>query len=265
VGVKDFVLEQIYSTAALVEEAAVSPGSMIELDWDTAPVLNCLARYQRITLLHYYIYAMIAVHMRRDYSKNSDLYETEDIMRLESSLTAYNVDFVRYSEFDGSIPLEVSDLDDPFYRWFRTNEPAFEEMWERATEEVFFLLFANRRFLVIFNQSISTYLALGNVGIPSEFLTSRGRLRRQSNIPAWVKKAVYCRDHGRCVLCGRDLTNLLSTDRHTHYDHIVPLNLWGINDPCNLQLLCGHCNLEKSGSTVQSRYAYPPWWDEDEA
>src|SRR4029450_12538178 len=113
--------------AALVEEAAVSPDSMIELAWDTAPVLNCLARYQRITILHYYIYAMIAVHMRRDYSKNSDLYETEDIMRLESSLTAYNVDFVRYSEFDGSIPLEVSDLDHPFYRWFRTNETAFEE------------------------------------------------------------------------------------------------------------------------------------------
>lgn len=262
---KDFVLEQIYSTAALVEEAAHDPESMIELAWDTPSVLSCLARYQKITLLHYYIYAMIAVHMRRDYRKNSDLFEAEDIARLEATLTAYSVDFIRYSDFDGSIPLEVSDLDDAFYRWFRTNEEAFEEMWEKITEEVFFLLFANRRFLVIFNQSVATYLASGDVVIPAEFLTPRGRLRRQSYIPTWVKKAVYCRDHGRCVLCGRDLTNLLSIDRHTHYDHIVPLNLWGINDPCNLQLLCGQCNLEKSGSAVQSRYAYPPWWEEDEA
>ena len=262
---KDFVLEQIYSTAALVEEAAHDPESMIELAWDTPSVLSCLARYQKITLLHYYIYAMIAVHMRRDYRKNSDLFEAEDIARLEATLIAYSVDFIRYSDFNGSIPLEVSDLDDPFYRWFRMNEAAFEEMWEKITEEVFFLLFANRRFLVIFNQSVATYLASDDVVIPAEFLTPRGRLRRQSYIPTWVKKAVYCRDHGRCVLCGRDLTNLLSTNRHTHYDHIVPLNLWGINDPCNLQLLCGQCNLEKSGSAVQSRYAYPPWWDEDEA
>jgi hypothetical protein len=263
--VKDFVLEQIYSTAALVEEAAHDPESMIELAWDTPSILSCLARYQKITLLHYYIYAMIAVHMRRDYRKNSDLFEAEDIARLEATLTAYSVDFIRYSDFDGSIPLEVSDLDDPFYRWFRTNEAAFEEMWEKITEGVFFLLFANRRFLVIFNQSVATYLASGDVVVPAEFLTPRGRLRRQPYIPTWVKKAVYCRDHGRCVLCGRDLTNLLSIDRHTHYDHIVPLNLWGINDPCNLQLLCGQCNLEKLGSAVQSRYAYPPWWEEDEA
>ena len=62
--VKDFVLEQIYSTAALVEEAAHDPESMIELAWDTPSILSCLARYQRIALLHYYIYAMILVHMR---------------------------------------------------------------------------------------------------------------------------------------------------------------------------------------------------------
>jgi hypothetical protein len=144
--VEDFVLEQIYSTAALVEEAAHDPESKIELAWDTPSVLNCLACYQKITLLHYYIYAMIAVHMRREYRKNSDLFEAEDIARLEATLTAYSVDFIRYSDFDGSIPLEVSDLDDPFYRWFRTNEAAFEEMWEKITEEVFFLPFANRRF-----------------------------------------------------------------------------------------------------------------------
>ena len=33
-----------------------------------------------------------------------------------------------------------------------------------------------------------------------------GTLKRQ-RIPNWVKKAVYFRDRGQCVLCGKDLSN----------------------------------------------------------
>jgi YD repeat-containing protein len=93
------------------------------------------------------------------------------------------------------------------------------------TEEVFHLLFANRAFLLKFNLAVSQYLQSGEVKIPSSFTDKKGVIKRQRNVPAWAKRAVYCRDHARCVFCNKDLSGILSTDRRAHYDHIVPLNL----------------------------------------
>jgi hypothetical protein len=145
--------------------------------------------------------------------------------------------------------------------WFLSQEGNFELLWEKMSDEVFHLLFANRAFLLHFNQSLADYLKSGEVSIPAEHLDEKGVIRRQPYFPTWVKKAIYYRDQGRCVLCQRDLTGLLSTDQRIHYDHIVPLNLWGTNDPCNLQLLCEDCNLRKPGTSAKTATRYHPWWD----
>ena len=59
-------------------------------------------------------------------------------------------------------------------------------------------------------------------------------------IPTEVKVAVWERDHGRCVTCGRP-DNL-------HYDHNLPYSKGGTSILAeNVQLLCAPCNLKKSG------------------
>ena len=57
-------------------------------------------------------------------------------------------------------------------------------------------------------------------------------------IPSEVKRAVWKRDKGRCVLCGR-------TD-NLHFDHIIPFSRGGSSLVAeNIQLLCARHNLAK--------------------
>lgn len=58
-------------------------------------------------------------------------------------------------------------------------------------------------------------------------------------IPSEVKKEVWKRDQGRCVLCG-ELKNL-------HFDHDLPFSKGGTSLLAhNVRLLCAKCNLRKS-------------------
>ncbi len=248
--------------ASLVEACVSDSSSFIEIGWENSDVLRCVAECSKTSVLHYYIYAMISVEKRRDYRKNDDFYEDSEEARerVEENLVAYGIDHLPYSEFL-SIGARDAAEDSPFLHWFRSQEEAFELLWEKMTDEVFHLLFANRAFLLQFNQTLAEYLKSGEARIPAECLDKKGVIRRQPYLPTWVKKAIYYRDQGRCVLCQRDLSGLLSTDQRIHFDHIVPLNLWGTNDPCNLQLLCEDCNLKKSGTSAKTGTRYHPWWN----
>ena len=53
-----------------------------------------------------------------------------------------------------------------------------------------------------------------------------------------VRKKVYNRDGGRCVLCGATVG--------LQYDHIIPVSRGGGNTAANIQLLCQNCNKLKS-------------------
>jgi len=58
-------------------------------------------------------------------------------------------------------------------------------------------------------------------------------------IPSEIKKIVWARDGGKCVLCG-DKNNL-------HFDHDVPFSKGGTSLlPGNIRLLCAKHNLQKS-------------------
>ena len=72
---------------------------------------------------------------------------------------------------------------------------------------------------------------------------------------------MFFRDKGRCVIKREDLTGLISVlHGDYHMDHIVPLDLYGNNDPTNLQLLCPACNLTKNSTgSITSRYEVPLW------
>lgn len=259
---RNFIFRHVYDMAALVEECVYDPMSFVEIDWSNDDVLDCLINFKKISLLHHYIFAMISVEHRREYRKNEDFYEDSEGIRdeIQETLKTYGISFTPYDEYIESLPNKSED-DYFFHKWFREHEPQFEQLWEQITDEVFHLLFANRAFLLAFNEALAKFLLSNKVRIPSSFVNEKGVLKRQSYFPVWLTKAVFHRDQGKCVLCYRDLTGLINTDYQIHYDHIVPLKLWGTNDSCNVQTLCADCNLKKSGKVAQTTMRYQPWWD----
>ncbi len=58
-------------------------------------------------------------------------------------------------------------------------------------------------------------------------------------IPTEVKKEVWQRDKGRCVLC--------TSNKNLHFDHDLPFSRGGTSLTAkNIRLLCAKCNLKKS-------------------
>ena len=67
-------------------------------------------------------------------------------------------------------------------------------------------------------------------------------LRGREAVPEAVKKTVWERDGGRCVLC--------SKAARLHFDHDIPIAEGGGNTVENIRLLCESCNLKK-GSKIE--------------
>ncbi|MBC8463498.1 MAG: HNH endonuclease [Deltaproteobacteria bacterium] len=73
----------------------------------------------------------------------------------------------------------------------------------------------------------------------SKALSSNPTLKQTRVIPTSVKVAVWKRDHGQCVICGKK-DNL-------HFDHDVPFSKGGSSiTEKNVKLLCARHNLQKS-------------------
>jgi hypothetical protein len=262
---KQFVFQRVYDMASMVEACLENSDSLMELDWKDQDLLKGIASFSKVSLLHHYIYAMISVEHRYEYRKNADHYEEgpELIQGIEDLLQAYGVPFLPFKEFEPAIPVDEANTQEecPFHQWFRSQEEPFQELWEKQTEEAFYLLFANRAFLLRFNQAVADYIRSGKATIPKQYLDDAGYMRR-THLPVWIRDAVYFRDHGRCVLCQVDLSGLLSTDRDDQFDHMVALGAHGVNDPCNIQLLCEVCNLRKGSRSGVTGARYSPWWTE---
>jgi hypothetical protein len=242
-----------------VEACLEDSASLMELAWKDQDLLNGIATFSKVSLLHRYIYAMIAVEHRYEYRKNADLYEEgpDLIQAIEQMLQAYKVPFLPFKEFSPPIPVDNANTraEYPFHQWFLSQEESFGVLWEKQTDEAFHLLFANRAFLLRFNQTVAESIRNRRVTIPGEYLEHTGYIRR-AHLPVWIRDAVYFRDHGRCVLCHVDLSGLLSTDRVDQFDHMVALGAYGINDPCNIQLLCEACNLRKGDRRSMTGIGY---------
>lgn len=261
---KNFYFFEAYEMAALIQESAKYSSSFIEIPWELPDTLACLTKYSKISLLHYYIACTIAVHYRRDYRKNSDFIDEERIEYIEGGLSTYGVIFQPFADFsrNQNEEFKAEPIGEQFYVWFLDQESAFMTLWDHMTAEVFHLLFSDRQFLLTFNQSLSEYLESGDVSIPASYLTAKGHLKRRKDFPEWLRRAIFFRDRGKCVFCQIDLSGLLNTDFKRHLDHIVPLYLWGTNDPCNIQLTCEKCNLNKSKRPGSTSPKYVPYWDD---
>lgn len=176
---------------------------------------------------------------------------------LESQFLKYNIGInflqIKYEENDYPITSKSR-----VQNWFKLNKKKFEILAYKLCDDVFYILFSNRILLQQFNIIISRDFE--KFKFSKNELTINGKIKR-TTIPRWVKKAVYHRDKGRCVICTTDLSGVINKLEPQNFDHIVPLDLFGVNDPTNVQLLCKKCNAKKLNRNTNSSSIYEHWFD----
>jgi hypothetical protein len=140
----------------------------------------------------------------------------------------------------------------------------FEELLGKASREVFFVLFQNRRVLLLFNDMMAEAVRdeTGSDDPRAARHFERPGVLKRVNVPQWARRAVFFRDRGRCVLCDCDLSGLVSPWSEENYDHMVPLAAGGLNDCTNLQLLCAACNAKKAAGEPVTSSRYEAWFDD---
>jgi hypothetical protein len=216
--------------------------------------------FRKETLLHHYIETTIWNYYNRDIRKYGGDY-TYYIFFFKRLFKIYDIDSKLFDKLgddeDSSNEKILEKYNETFEKKWHRNESAFRQLLNKIARDVFYIYFGNRDLLLHFNQIVSDIIL--DHDFPTDKLNIKGKIKRK-NIPQWVKKAVFSRDKGRCTLCTKDLTGLIAVDQRQHYDHIVPLNLGGVNDPTNIQLLCETCNLEKSGNDIETSKLYLTWW-----
>jgi hypothetical protein len=66
---------------------------------------------------------------------------------------------------------------------------------------------------------------------------------RARHISSQVRREVWERDGGKCVICG--------SNKELHFDHEIAWSLGGSNTKENIRLLCSKCNLKKSDKITE--------------
>jgi hypothetical protein len=118
----------------------------------------------------------------------------------------------------------------------RVYEKIFPGVW---SEKGFFHL-ADYKFININNRKVFRFfLEEAEVDFSVNGLFENKLRQRTRIIPSEIKKIVWERDKGHCVLCG-------SSDE-LHFDHDLPYSKGGTSiTPDNVRILCARHNLQKS-------------------
>lgn len=189
------------------------------------------------------------------------------VLPIEKALAYYGLKHSSFLEWlatrDTAFGEATEDDVCDYHNELRVKGP-LDDLLNRVIEEIFFVLFFNRRVLLLFNEMMAGEIQdLAIEEVEDEYVRNfarPGRLRRVM-LPQWVKRAVFHRDRGLCVVCRRDLSGTLTTMSKSEYDHIVPLAEGGLNDVTNIQLLCKACNRrKKAGKAVTSDF-YEAWYE----
>ncbi len=118
-------------------------------------------------------------------------------------------------------------------RWYNRNKNKFIILSEKIYDEIFFIIFSNRKLLHKFNENLAS--SFDKFNFDKNQLTQKGTLKRQK-VPIWLQRAVFHRDKGRCSFCWKDVGDLINLDTRKNFYYIIPLDLFGVNDPTNFNL-----------------------------
>lgn len=231
------------------------------IQWYTAP-------FKKNSNFHEFIYVIVDSVLKENHNEYENFVKHEEIY-IEIWFKKYSIDFQSLKNWLAFKEKKLTDIDEKDIDVYLSeiyNNLAYEELVVKISNEVFFLMFSNRKILQRFNELMADFLEMLNSDERDEetkkLVNEKGKLKRK-NIPEWVKNAVFYRDRGRCIFCGIDLTNTISRLNQKNFDHIVPLNLFGFNDVTNIQLTCKECNGKKLDNNTSTSLAYEKWYKMD--
>lgn len=218
-----------------------------------------LKKPQKDTLLHDFLRQ--SLDLEYEYFESKVSY-SDIIQEYEKILDTYNVSFSQIKECDivEDDDMALEKIREIEFQHINHLKALLSPVFEQIIDESFTILFGDRMFLLRFNEIIATVIRKMEKSDYPEILKNDGVVMRASYIPQWLKVAIFHRDKGRCQVCGKDLSNLLYLGEQVHYDHVIPLNLGGSNDPTNFQLLCMEHNLSKSGTQIITSERYQTYW-----
>ncbi|EIV8646661.1 MULTISPECIES: HNH endonuclease [Vibrio] len=212
------------------------------------------------SLLHDYI-----THYINEYfyfylmDRHGDEFSSEEIRQW---CDEYNLSYLSPKDYYASVGVPwIDDETDLFeYHTEYLLDFAKNKLTPLIKIEVFNLLFSDRCFLIEFNKAIAAEIQGLKLEDEPDLLKKDGVLKRVMYWPKWLERALFCREKGLCAICKTDLSSIYHTGGKLAIDHMVPLNLGGVNDASNLQLLCQKCNLEKLGDTIVTTNLHPTYW-----
>lgn len=136
-----------------------------------------------------------------------------------------------------------------------------------SVDAAFHILIYNKAFLADFHTKIAKKTQQVIEEMKKKFDTKyfNGDKIQRRRLGPWGLNAILYRDKGVCVICRNNISGMISSQVGIrHYDHIVPLDKYGCNDPTNFQLLCKPCNgIDGKGTNIETSRLEIPLWDDD--
>jgi HNH endonuclease len=196
-----------------------------------------------------------ALHKALDYLADIyfHLYAYDDV-DFAPDLVGEFADYVRwmFSEMGMTAPTEFSSLDPDVLRRARDeHRNAFSYGLHNIVVSAYAIAWQRKTLMFDFNMKLAERIRpLKKTNSP--VLEADGRLPR-GYFPSWLVNSIQHRDRGLCQQCGRPALAVFGSVESPHIDHMVALAIGGGNDPTNLQLLCGNCNLAKGAKMIEIR------------
>jgi hypothetical protein len=254
---KEFKFKYCYSMAGWIHELFYDDPEEEYLrdhfDITDALFRNKISKPDKYSLLHiiieyYWNYRNEYLHRKLGFDDIIDDFE--------NILKTYSIPLPKKPKYNK----KKSDYNDSLYEYCDDLLSLVGKTTKRIVDEVFNILFNDRMFLLKFNLIISDIIKEMELIKYPDILDNDGQLKRCSNIPTWLQKAIIYRDKGICQICGIDISGVWTTEDERQFDHVVPLKLGGSNDPTNFQLLCKTCNSKKSGTKIETSEKYLSYW-----
>lgn len=221
------------------------------IEYSDVDFMDKCAKPQRKTLLHEYI--EFIYYFQNEYTLDKH-FPMAVINSLVELLDLYQIDYSKIGQFD-KVGYEEDELESDEFEKAEKYAKELLQFFEKElgtviVDDIFTVLFANKHFLFEFNSQVMELVEELTLANHPDYLKKDGVIKRCTYIPQWLKTGVFMRDKGRCQICGTDLTKLLHIDNQENYDHIIPLENGGTNDPTNFQLTCERCNKSKGARSM---------------